>query len=214
MATKRLQQAARIAQDGVVGPATRAAARRLAGDTGDTEPVPAPAASGSLGLALLDRYLAALAMPVIEDPPHSNRGPWIDDAMKQVGLDAAKARLNWCAGCWTKCAREAATATGHTLSIAGGAGAKAIKDQFIAAKQWIPARDLPGRIEPGMTLVWDRSDGTPGHEWWGHIGCVESVRAGGAEVITIEGNSGAMGDRIARITRRLDDPRLLGAGWL
>jgi hypothetical protein len=211
VATMRLQQAGRIASDGIVGPATRAAAKRLAGDT---DPVPvAPVASGSLGLALLDRYRAALAMPVVESPPNSNRGPWIDDALRMCGLDPTKGRFNWCAACWTKCANEAATATGHTLPIAGGAGAKAIKDQFIAAKQWIPAHELAGRIEPGMTLVWDRSDGTTGHEWWGHIGIVESVRASGT-IVTIEGNSGPQGDRVAMMARSLTDPRLIGAGWL
>jgi hypothetical protein len=44
------------------------------------------------------------------------------------------------------------------------------------------------------------------------VGVVEAVQ--GDELVTIEGNSGPATDRVARMRRRLDDPMLLGGGWV
>jgi hypothetical protein len=82
VATMRLQQAGRIAADGIVGPATRAAAKRLAGDT---DPVPAFAPSlRSLSAAERDALFGRF--DYVPNPDGSIRilGSWVRENIVEV----------------------------------------------------------------------------------------------------------------------------------
>lgn len=123
---------------------------------------------------------------------------------------------NWCAAAVTTWIREAALEAGVAPPpIAGSMQAKKIRDQIEEAGQWFDAdavRADPSIVRPGMIAVWDRSQpGKPETSWFGHVGVIVGP-SGGGTFPTIEGNSGQMGDRVAAVDRRLDDPKLLGVG--
>ena len=78
----RLQMAARIGQDGVVGPATRAAAKRLAGDA---EPVPAFTPSlRSLPSAERDTLFGRFDYVANADGSILLRGSWVRDNIVEI----------------------------------------------------------------------------------------------------------------------------------
>lgn len=161
----------------------------------------------SLGQALLDEALATLGLK--ESRP--NAGPEIDTWLRSVGAGSPN---NWCAAAVSHWLKRAARELGAEPPIAGSAGAKAIMGQLQKAARWVDAKDLrSGKVEmrPGMIVVWHR--GKPG-DWTGHIGVLERVPVDGVTFSTIEGNSGPTSTEVARMSRRLDDPNLLGMGWV
>ncbi|MCC6554013.1 MAG: CHAP domain-containing protein [Polyangiaceae bacterium] len=126
---------------------------------------------------------------------------------------------NWCAAAATAWLRRAASRLRVPAPIPGSLKAKEIGAQLadLAAGgrgQWFGATELRARpelLQVGDLVVWDRSDpARPETAWQGHVGVV--VDAGGVSFQSIEGNSGPVGDRVARMSRSLADPRLLGAG--
>jgi hypothetical protein len=185
----------------------RACAALLRGQQGAPEqaaPMVEPAAPAvALGAALLEAARADLG---VRETGGANRGPEIDAALRAVGAPVGSA---WCAAMLTRWLRRAAEAAGVPSPIPGSAGAKAIGSQLVQAGRWGDARELAGRVGPGWIVVWHR--GAPG-AWTGHVGVVEAVQ--GDEIVTIEANSGPATDRVARMRRRLDDPMLLGGGWV
>ncbi|EYF01886.1 CHAP domain-containing protein [Chondromyces apiculatus] len=127
---------------------------------------------------------------------------------------------NWCAAAVSFWLRAAARELTIPPPIEGSLQAKQIATQLERAAQagrgrWTSAPELrrdPAALRAGDVVVWDRSDpAKPETSWFGHVGVVAGGAAGGA-FDTVEGNSGPTGDRVARMRRRLDDPRLLGAG--
>ncbi len=118
--------------------------------------------------------------------------------------------VNWCAlavSCWLL---EASLECATCPPIAGSPAARGVMGQLIEAGLWVPYHRIqPLHLAPGTVIVWWRGarDG-----WQGHIGIVEQQLVPMATVQTIEGNSGQQGDRVARMTRELNDPRLLGVG--
>jgi hypothetical protein len=104
------------------------------------------------------------------------------------------------------------------------AGAQALMAEFRSAGWFVSAVDVrSGKAPfplPGSLVFWDRSQ-PPGSSWQGHVGVLDDTMRPPTPAsnvfATIEGNSGAAGDRVATlpddsIQRTLDDPRLLGFG--
>jgi hypothetical protein len=130
---------------------------------------------------------------------------------------------NWCAAATSTWIREAARAVGVAPPVSGSLQAKELREQIREAARrpgstarWFEVEELrrsPALLRAGLIVVWDRSDpDRPETAWLGHVGvCVRS--AAGRSFEAVEGNSGP-GDRVARMTRSVDDPRLLGAGLL
>ncbi len=161
----------------------------------------------SLGVELLEVATGYLGMR----EESKNAGPVIDAWLRAVGATSPN---NWCAASVAFWLRTACRNLGVLMPIAGSKGAKATMAQFIAAKRWMSvaeARKDPRKLRPGMVPVWHR--GKP-DAWTGHIGVLELVADASAGLFyAIEGNSGD-GTQVARMARRLDDPNLLGFGWV
>ncbi len=174
--------------------------------------VVADAASAFVGLepaddamALPEALLAAARADLgVCEQGGKNRGPEVDAWLRAVGVEPPG---NWCAATVAKWIRDAVAATGRQAPIQGSPGAKATMAQLQAAKRW--SAKAAGVVRPGFIVVWHR--GAPG-AWTGHVGICESVVEGG--MVTIEGNSGPMGDRVARMSRPFSDPNLLGVGTI
>ena len=199
----------READAGAVYDAAEAEARTASADSSDEKKAfktPSPEVekeeAPDLGAALLDAARADLG--VHETAP--NDSPVIHAMLAAVGVVTPAA---WCAAAVTTWLRRAALATGQQAPIAGSASAKSIMAQLQTAGRWVTRTELVERVAPGWVLVWQR--GAPG-SWTGHVGVVEAVD--GEVLTTIEGNSGAASDRVARMTRLLGDPNLLGGGWV
>lgn len=139
-----------------------------------------------------------------------NRGTEIDRYLQAVGCAPGS---NWCAASVTTWLRDAFATLGLACPIKGSSGAKALQAQLQAQGRWFTAAELranPGLIRPGLILVWHR--GAAG-AWTGHTG-LSIGRCGSGLIPTCEGNSGPTGAETWRGERRLDDPLLLGAGWV
>lgn len=153
-------------------------------------------------LAVLDAARRALRNEVRETS--ANTGPVVDEYLRAVGIDPP---ANWCAAAVSAWIREGFASIGRESPLKLSAQAKAFIPAFERLGKWIPKEQLKGWIPPGSVIVWTRGDPK---SWTGHIGIVEEVQ--GPTIHTIEGNSGAKGDRVARMERKFDDPRLLGVG--
>jgi hypothetical protein len=165
----------------------------------------------TLGAAVLQEALKSLEARVSEAKGKPNAGIVVDAWLAEVGAPSPN---NWCAASVAHWLRMASTRLGVKAPIAGSAGAKATKAQFEQAGRWIDiakVRADKADLIPGMVPVWHR--GKPG-DWTGHIGILETVPVDGLHFTSIEGNSGPTGTEVARMTRRLDDPLLLGFGRL
>jgi peptidoglycan hydrolase-like protein with peptidoglycan-binding domain len=201
-ATKAFQRDARLLQDGVVGPKTRAEA-----DAAFPRTLP-PAPPKALAAAFLARALADLDAGVVETAP--NDGPRIRAMLSAVGVTWPD---HWCAAAATDWIHGAAHDLGIEAPVRGSAGALALMAQFQQAGRFMSATDLrtnPYRLEPGQIAFWLR--GAPG-SGKGHTGAVET-RATGTAFASIDGNGGPQGDRVARTQRDLRDPKFLGVGRL
>lgn len=191
---------------------------------GGGQPEPAPSSDSptgrdrgpsALGEAVVAAAVDSLAAGVAEVPPGSNSGPIVEAWLRAVGVSGP---ASWCAAGVTAWLRAAAEAIGVSCPVAGSAGARALGAQFRAAGRWAGGwqarapwaspRCVPVlHLYPGQVVVWMR--GEPAG-WQGHVGILE--RFEGSALHTIEANSGPSGDRVARMVRSLDDPRLLGFG--
>jgi hypothetical protein len=200
-------------------------------DSDERKPVPEgvpgvffPEADPSLGLGgteITEFGQVVLGMAIkdlgVKEETH-NAGKRVNEMLATVGLGPNN---NWCAAAfWTWFAEAAAAvrAAGREdktpipdLGKPVG-GAKATMARFQAAKRWIPASQLRGKMAPTMVPIWDRTPaGKPiNSSWEGHIGVCRRVEEDG--FYAVEGNNG---DCVTDATfRRFDDPRLLGAGVL
>lgn len=157
---------------------------------------------------LLGRALLDLAAGVHEEGGH-NDGPRVRGMLATVGCAPP---ANWCAAAVSTWLREAERDLGTVAPIKACAGAKGLMAELQKLDRWTGVGDLRAKPElarPGSIVVWHR--GAPG-AWTGHVGVVE--RLDGDTLVTVEGNSGPAGDRVARMRRPLSDPNLLGVGWV
>ena len=165
-----------------------------------------------LGLLTLEEARADLLAGVMEEGGH-NLGPAIEAYGKPFGLSPP---INWCAVAIAAWVRRA-SALLDVEPLVGSPGAQATMGQFRAAGLWTPGDELRRghkALIPGNIIIWWRY---PNPNWMGHIGVIEEVAIGARDQIvthTIEGNSGVSGDRVARMVRPLNDPKLLGIGRL
>jgi hypothetical protein len=137
-----------------------------------------------------------------------NDGPEIRKYLARFGLKAPK---HWCASALASWMIRGAGAMGLEAPILGSAGARATEGQFRAAGLWRGKSELDERaLQPGNVPIWWRGKGPS--DWPGHIGILRGRK--GDNMLTIEGNSGPRGDRVAKMTRSLNDPRFLGVGIL
>jgi hypothetical protein len=150
---------------------------------------------------------------VVETTP--NGGPRVDEMLKNVGLGTG---YNWCAAAVSTWIFEAASILGMAKPIQGSGLAKAVMAQLQDTKNsrvgWIDAvalRQAPTSVKPGMIAVWNR--GAPG-SGLGHIAVVERGLDQAGTFGTIDGNSGTGSDRVQRNTRQINDPALLGMGYI
>lgn len=141
-----------------------------------------------------------------------NTGPEIDRYLAAV-KEAPGA--NWCAAGLAAWLRDVYDERGEPVPFQLVSGAK-LQGQILTrypGARWVPAALIDRLTVPlGSILVWDRSN--PPHSGYeGHIGVLE--RWQDADTMeTIEANSGPRGDRVARMRRPRNDPRLLGAAVL
>jgi peptidoglycan hydrolase-like protein with peptidoglycan-binding domain len=201
-ATKEFQGDAHLKADGVVGPKTRAAAEMV-------RPRPQPAAPpDGLAAAALARAVADLEAGVCEERP--NDGERIGQYLRRFDIEPP---ADWCSVTASSWILDAAEAIGTVAPVIGSAGAKTLEAQFRRAGRFIDADDLlkdPLKLRDGMLIFWDR---TTRDDWRGHVG-IKRRTVSGTKVKTVEGNSGAKGDRVAEMDRDLRDPKFRGAGWL
>ena len=172
----------------------------------------ASAKGGRFGAELVARALEDLERVV--ETAH-NSGPIVDRYLADVGANPGD---NWCAAASSAWIRDAAERSGDArilgvVQLTGGA--KATADGPKRAGWYVPASELPrapaelhALVPPGSVSIWDRSQ-PAGSSWPGHIGVLEKW-TGPAEYQSIEGNSGPAGDRVARMVRTVEDPRLEG----
>lgn len=154
--------------------------------------------------AVLDAARRALSANVRETS--ANSGPIVDEYLRQVGIAPP---ANWCAAAVSAWMREGFKSIEREPWMHLSAQAKAFIREFEKRGRWIPKDQLKafGTFPPGSVPIWSRGDPS---SWTGHIGVLE--KQDGNMLHTIEGNSGPKGDRVARMERKLDDPRLLGIG--
>ena len=171
---------------------------------GCTTPVPPNTAPFALsyGGEALAAALRDLNAGVHEDLGH-NDGTRIREYAKHFNLPGG---INWCAVACSTWLLEAAAGLKVQPVVPGSPGAQALGAQFKDRKRW--QEPAVARCAPGDVVVWRR----PPSAWAGHTGLVESRT--GDKLVTVEGNSGATGDRVARMERSLKDPLLLGFGMV
>lgn len=124
----------------------------------------------------------------------------------------------YCAAAGTCWIRGAAGRLGVPSPIAGSPGAQTIMVQLKAARRFVLAKNLTAEwIRPGMGYVWNRPEAGPGK---GHFG-VAIQAVGSHSVGLVEANRDLLFEpttkeiyAVAQTERRLDDPKLFGAGYL
>jgi dienelactone hydrolase len=172
----------------------------------DTDRSPSSLAPGTtLGEATLARAVADLGVREGRDDDR------ITEYCRPWGL---RPPLSWCAVSASHWLRMGAADLGRPAPVEGSPGARALGAQCRAAGRWVARQAIVPELhlQPGQLLVWARGRIQDPTEWRGHVGLLE--RVDGRTLATVEGNSGPRGDRVARMTRRLDDPALLGLGLL
>jgi hypothetical protein len=187
--------------DGIVGPLTWEAL--FGSGTAPSTSVGTP----SLATDALEFALAEVG--VLEEPPHSNRGPRVDEYARTVGLNPA-AGLPWCVAFVYWCFEQAADRAGKKNPLPKTAGVldhwrKASKLAGVAIVKGGTAVQNPRLVEPGFLFAMDFGKGV------GHIGFVAEIL--GAHLVTVEGNTGADGTRegvgvFRRTQRRLSNINL------
>jgi lysozyme family protein/peptidoglycan hydrolase-like protein with peptidoglycan-binding domain len=174
--------------DGIVGPNTWAALFGPASVPGpDVHPTPAGPQS-SLVTAVLD--VAAGEVGVLEQPLGSNRGPRVDEYIRNCGLDPAADSYPWCMCFVFFCYTQAAQRVGvpnpvpKNASVHGAWDASQNKPN-VTVVQSETAQSNPSLVKPGMVFFIDT-----GHSH-GHAGIVVANINGSLE--TIEGNTNTNG---------------------
>lgn len=165
---------------------------------------PKAPASTALGQATLTRALHDL--DVTESDPRQA------EYAENFGMSK---ELAWCAMAFATWMREAADVLDVAPPITGAPGAMATMQQLMSVGLWHPIEELRAAktpVAPGSVIVWHRP--RPDAPWAGHIAVVEKWDWGANKVTSIDGNSGAVGDRVARMTRSISDPTLQGVGVL
>jgi hypothetical protein len=118
-----------------------------------------------------------------------NRGPRVDEYIRNVGLDPTRGSFSWCAAFVYYCFTRTAVTLGVNNPCPKSAGVLML---WAKAPAWskIRAGDVASRpdvVEPGSIFIVDHSGGK------GHTGLVEKIGAG--SVHTIEGNTDDSGGR-------------------
>jgi hypothetical protein len=188
-----------IVADGVVGPATW---HELFPEV--TPPVsraPAPLAAEVLKTASAEVGVRESGGP--------NRGPRVDEYIRNVGLDPTRGAYSWCAAFVYFCFTRASASLGVHNPCAKTAGVLA---HWHKAPAWAKidasiARDDPRVIRPGVIFIADHGGGK------GHTGLVERAEHG--SVHTIEGNTNAGGSREGDgVYRRIRPLSQISAGFI
>lgn len=119
----------------------------------------------------------------------------------------------WCAAAVRTWVTDAAAALGVKPPVLGPVLARGWIPAFQAVGGWKDGPLTPDDVEPGDVLIWKHAltGRDPAYAMRGHIALFERMMAGGL-ARSLDGNSGVLGDRIAEMPRRLDDPLLLGRG--
>ena len=183
-------------------------------DTPTPDTLPAPGSgAGNLWAAVVARATWDLENGVREDLGR-NDGHRIREYIEIYNEQSKRGLgppLNWCALGFNAWITEAAEQLGIDKPVEGSSGAQATMHQFKALGLWVVRKNLGvTNLLPGNVVVWKR----PPKTWTGHIGIIESYDPDKRTMHTIEANSGPMGDRVARMKRSIDDPRLFGVGIL
>jgi hypothetical protein len=165
--------------DGTVGPATW---DELFGAGVGSPPVaPAPLPLAAVKLAGGEVGVRESGGP--------NRGPRVDEYLRNVGLDPTRGSYSWCASFVYFCFNRAAQNLGIRNPCVKTAG---VMNHWRLAPAWarVTAQDLagsPSAVRPGAIFVIDHGQGK------GHTGLVERVSPGSLH--TIEGNTNTAGSR-------------------
>ena len=187
--------------DGIAGPVTWASLFGV-----EASPV---ITLGAPSLATDALEFAVAEVGVLEEPPHSNRGPRVDQYARAVGLDPAD-RLPWCVAFVYWCFQQAADRAGRKNPLPKTAGV--LKHWRAAQKlprahiiKGVKAIENPTLVQPGFLFAMDFGNGV------GHLGFVAGLENG--HLVTIEGNTGPDGTRegvgvFRRTQRRLSSINL------
>lgn len=129
--------------------------------------------------------IAADQIGVMEDPPHTNSGPEVDEYLSCVGLGPGYA---WCAGFVYWCFDEACKQTGKKNPLFKTAGVMSHWNNSKGKKIFTnDAIGNPSLVKPGQVFIMGYGGGL------GHTGIVEKVNGG--FLVTIEGNTNVGGSR-------------------
>ena len=169
-----------LVADGVVGPTTWV---QLFGAGVGAPPAPQ---DDPLAGAVLQ---AAAGEIGVRESGGPNRGPRVDEYLRNVGLDPTRNSYSWCASFVYFCFTRAAVNRGIANPCVKTAG---VLNHWAKAPAWsrISADDVasaPEVIRPGAIFIVDHGQGH------GHTGLVERVSPG--VLHTIEGNTNASGGR-------------------
>lgn len=141
--------------------------------------------------------IAVSEIGTVEIPPHSNRGPRVDQYIISSGLNPGN--YAWCAAFVYWCFNEAALQLNTRNPAVRTPGVLKHWNQTTGKK--IIAKDaleIPDLIKPGLIFIIDFGRG------YGHTGIVENVNSG--YLTTIEGNTNTAqsreGNGVFRLTRR------------
>jgi hypothetical protein len=135
---------------------------------------------------------AASQVGVMEDPVGSNRGPEIDEYLRSVGKNPAKASYAWCVAFTHFCYMQAAAALTIRSPHIKTAGVLehwrlARTEPNVTRVTGAAATDDPTLVRPGALFIIDTGGGK------GHSGIVLGVANG--RLVTIEGNTNDDGSR-------------------
>lgn len=158
--------------------------------------------------------LAARADLGVTEEGGNNRGPRVEQMQANTGNHPGD---NWCASAASTWVFEAADALRRPRPIHGSGGVlnlvSQMQDQSNPAVGWIDAAQLranPSLVRPGMLVMWRRGALGSG---LGHVGLVQAGVDASGNFVTIEGNSGSAGDRVAENRRPLSADSLIGMGF-
>ncbi len=199
--------------DGIVGLKTWVALFGPRSAPGPDVPYPAPVPSSALVEAVLD--IAAGEVGVLEQPLGSNRGPKVDEYIRNIGLDPAADSYPWCMCFVYWCYTQAAQRTGAPNLVpknasVHGAWEKSQGKPGVTVVQAAQAGSDPALVKPGMVFFIDTGNSH------GHVGLVTANVNSFLE--TIEGNTNDNGSRegigvFRRSRRRVADINLGFAGY-
>lgn len=119
----------------------------------------------------------------------------------------------WCAAAMRTWVKQAAADLGVEPPVLGPNLARGWIPKFQAVGGWLDAPLTLADLEPGDVFIWKHAlaGRDPEYTDRGHIALFDHEGPGGL-ALSLDGNSGPLGDRVALMARQLDDPRLLGRG--